>query len=261
MKRAMIVLGLAACGHKSKLDTHPAPPTPAPPDAGVTGLSPGTESLAWLVGDWQSDDGAMHEHWLAAAGALYGVRFAPGGGFEAIIIDDAGDGGALVRWTYAEQQAQGPLNIVDDPKKTGDTTMSDAGIAWHRALGDPAPALEDADRAFFVATRDRGPDGWADTFAPDGVNWGGGQVVAGRDAIKADIASLLGKAQLTWQPVASRMGPGGNLGFTVGTFEVHKDGKVTASGSYETVWAKQKDGSWKVVADAGRRDNDKPRSP
>jgi ketosteroid isomerase-like protein len=260
MKRAMIAIALAAagCGHKAKLDTSAPPPsTPAPAiDAGVAGISPGTESLAWLVGDWQSDDGTQHEHWLAAAGALYGVRFTPGG-FEADIIDDAGDGGALVRWTLADGQATGPLPVTDEPKRTGDATMSDGGVAWHRALGERAPALEDADRAFQVATRDRGADGWTDFFAPDGVNWGGGRIVKGHDAIEADIAGLLGKAQLVWQPVGSRMGPGDQLGFTIGTFEVHADGKTIVTGSYQTVWKKQPDGSWKVAADAGRPDNDK----
>ncbi|HTJ42052.1 MAG TPA: DUF4440 domain-containing protein [Kofleriaceae bacterium] len=262
MKRVLVIAVLAACGHKAKLDTS-SPPPPATPDAQPAGLSPGTESLAWIVGDWVSEDGTQHESWLAAAGAVYGVRYAPGGKFEAYIVDDAGDGGALVRWTYAEQQAQGPINVVDDPKKTGDQTMSDSGTTWRRAPNvSTAPALEDADRAFFAATRDRGADGWADFYAPDGVNWGGGQIVSGRDAIKADIAGLLAKAKLVWRPVGSRMGPSDGLGFTVGTFEVvSPDGKTIANGSYETVWAKQPDGSWKVAADAGRPDNDKPRSP
>lgn len=257
MKRALIFLVLAACGHKAKLDTS-GPPPPATPDAQVAGLSRGTESLAWLVGDWVSDDGKLHESWLAAAGALYGVRFAPGGGFEAEIIDDAGDGGALVRWTFAEAQTQGPSNVVDDPKKTGDQTMIDSGTTWRRATNaTPAPALEDADRAFFAATRDRGADGWADFYAPDGANWGGGQLITGHDAIEADIAGLLAKAKLIWRPVGSRMGPSDGLGFTVGTFEVvGADGKTIATGSYETVWEKQPDGSWKVAADAGRPDND-----
>ena len=256
MKRAILAVLLVACGHKQeKLDLS-GPPDQVPAiDAGVPGISAGTLPEAFLVGDWQSADGTMHEHWLAADGALYGVRFAPGGAFEASIIDDAGDGGALVRWTYADKQVQGPVNVTDDPSKTGDQTMSDGGISWRRGLGDAAPALEAADRAFFAATRDRGPDGWADFFAPDGVSWGGGQITKGHDAIKNDMVGLLSKSQLVWEPVGSRMGPGGSLGFTVGTFEIKNGDEVVKKGSYETVWKQQPDGSWKVAADAGRPEN------
>jgi ketosteroid isomerase-like protein len=256
MKRALLAIVLLGCHHKHERLDVSGPPDPVPAtDAGVPGLSPGIEPEGWLVGDWQSDDGSVHEDWLAAAGALYGVRFAPGGGFEANIIDDAGDGGALVRWTYAAEQVQGPINVGDDPSKTGDTTMTDSGIGFHRVLGSPAPALEDADRAFFAATRDRGPDGWVDAFAPDGVKWGGGTIVHGHDAIRADIASLLGDAKLVWQPVGSRMGPSGDVGFTVGTFVLNASGKAAAKGSYLTVWRKQPDGRWMVAADAGRPEN------
>ena len=256
MKRALLAIVVVGCGHKHEHLDVSGPTDPVPViDAGVPGISAGVLPEAWLVGDWQSDDGTMHEHWLAADGALYGVRFVQGGGFEANIIDDAGDGGALVRWTYAASSVQGPVNVTDDPAKTGDTTMTEAGTSWRRGLGDPAPALEDADRAFFAATTARGPDGWADFFAPDGVNWGGGKIVRGREAIKADIAALLGGSTLTWKPVGSRMGPGGTIGFTVGTFEVHVGDKLIATGSYETVWKQQPDGSWKVAADAGRPHN------
>lgn len=251
MKRALLFVALAACGPKTAAT--PTPP-PAGPDAGVPGISPGIASLAFLVGDWQSEDGKLRESWLAADGALYGVRFAPDG-IEEDIIDDAGDGGALVRWSMAEEQVQGPMNVVDDPKKTGDATMIDSGMTWHRATAPSAPELEAADRAFAQATHDRGADGWADTFAPDGVNWGGGQLTSGHDAIRADIASLLEKDDLTWQPIASRMGPGGDVGFTVGTFAVIEEKRVKLKGSYQTVWKKQPDGSWKILADAGRREN------
>jgi ketosteroid isomerase-like protein len=257
MTRWLLAIALVGCGAPGKkMETTETPaPAPGPPVApAVIGVTAGIQPEAWLVGDWVSDDGKAHQHWMAVAGALYGVRFS-GGDFDCTIIDDAGDGGALVRWTYSKGQAAGPVSLGDDLKRTGDTTMTDAGVAWHRGLGESAPALEAADRAFYVATRDRGPDGWADAFAADGVNWGGGRIVTGRDAIKTDIAQLLGKAQLTWQPVGSRIGPGGDVGFTVGTFVVMKDGKAAGKGSYQTVWKKQRDGSWKVAADGGRPEN------
>ena len=39
------------------------------------------------------------------------------------------------------------------------------------ADGAPAPALEDADRAFAAATAEKGIDGWVEAFAEDGVQW------------------------------------------------------------------------------------------
>jgi ketosteroid isomerase-like protein len=48
-----------------------------------------------------------------------------------------------------------------------------------------------------------------------------------------------------------------DLAYTVGTWQVSKKEnpeEVLATGKYVTVWRKQKDGSWKAVADIGNDD-------
>jgi len=64
--------------------------------------------------------------------------------------------------------------------------------------------------------------------------------------------------QLTWQPVKIDVAQSGDLAYSVGNWQLKgKDpsgNEVTRTGKYITVWRKQKDGSWKVVADTGTID-------
>lgn len=285
MKRALLAITLAACGgthHAVGAGSGSASTAPA---AALPGITPGLAPAAWLVGDWTADPGAGALHWVAAAGALYGVQL-DGDTAEVTIIDDAGEDHALTLWSYDGHGAGGPTPIGDsDPRglrftqrndvpapiartftRTRDAAMITGGTwamgqqldtrAWTRAPASAAaPELEAADRAFAADTAARGADGWTDGYAPDGVNWGAGRVITGRAAIHADIAELLAHSSLTWTPVASRMGAAGTLGFTVGTFAIVRDKAVVGRGSYVTVWRKQPDGSWKVQSDAGRPAN------
>ena len=63
---------------------------------------------------------------------------------------------------------------------------------------------------------------------------------------------------LTWKTTDARMSPSGDMGYTWGHFEGHsKDANgnpVTTSGRYMTIWRKEKDGTWKVVLDAGNNE-------
>jgi ketosteroid isomerase-like protein len=295
MKRAVLAIAslaitLAACGGSQHVaagagsgsGSGSASATPAPATPAIT---PGIQPAAWLIGDWTADQGQAELHWVAAAGALYGVQFDHGTP-EVTMIDDTGEAHGLVLWSYDAHGPGGPTPAGEaDPHglrftqandapspiartftRTGDAAMITGGTwamgqaldtrSWKRAAeGAAAPALEDADRAFADATAARGPDGWTDAFAPDGVNWGGARLVQGRAAIRADIAELLATSSLAWTPVASRLASTGDLGFTVGTFAVITRKAVVARGSYITVWKKQPDGSWKVLSDAGRPAN------
>ncbi len=105
-----------------------------------------------------------------------------------------------------------------------------------------------------VATK--GGAAFADWFADDGVTLGNGAApVIGKVAIVKSATWLPKDYQLTWTPTDARMGPSGDIGYTWGHFEGHsKDANgnpVTTSGRYMTIWRREKDGSWKVVLDAG----------
>ena len=118
-------------------------------------------------------------------------------------------------------------------------------------------ALMGADRAWFEAYS--GSDSPADAFTdqltddayflpPDAP------LAQGKEAIHALITELeaMPGMSLTWSPVAADVGSAGDLGFTIGTYEMKLDGPegpISIDGKYMTVWKKQADGSWKVTAD------------
>ena len=102
----------------------------------------------------------------------------------------------------------------------------------------------------------RGGAGFASWFAGDGVALGNGKPpLVGKVAIEKSANWSPQTYQLTWTPTDGMMGPSGDMGYTWGHFEGHsKDANgnpVTTTGRYMTIWRQEKDGTWKVVLDAG----------
>jgi len=123
-------------------------------------------------------------------------------------------------------------------------------------------AIMEADREFARATAERGVEGWLAYFETNGsqVN-GGGTVTTGLPAIRALMAPTLGDPalRLRWAPTDAVVGPSARLGSTVGRWElIRRDSsgteRVASRGSYLTVWRRQADGRWKIVADVGSPD-------
>ena len=56
---------------------------------------------------------------------------------------------------------------------------------------------------------------------------------------------------LNWQPMFADVSVAGDLGFTTGPYTVTAENRPTRHGLYFSVWKKQADQSWKVVADIG----------
>lgn len=103
---------------------------------------------------------------------------------------------------------------------------------------------------------EHGGAGFAAWFADDGVALGNGKSpLVGRVAIEKSAKWSPAAYQLTWTPTDGLMGPSGDMGYTWGHYEGQsKDANgnpVTTSGRYITVWRREKDGTWKVVLDAG----------
>ncbi len=77
----------------------------------------------------------------------------------------------------------------------------------------------------------------------------------GRDEIQQSFSALaaLPGFSLSWGANFSDVSSSGDLGYSVGTFEMTVDGPdgdpATRTGTYTTVWKKQNDGQWKVVSD------------
>jgi ketosteroid isomerase-like protein len=53
-----------------------------------------------------------------------------------------------------------------------------------------------------------------------------------------------------WSPQAGDVSSSGDLGFTYGVYELRTDTE-RQTGTYVTVWRRNKEGRWKYVLDAG----------
>jgi ketosteroid isomerase-like protein len=79
----------------------------------------------------------------------------------------------------------------------------------------------------------------------------------GKEAIRPVITQLeeMPGFAVKWVASAADVSSSGDLGYTVGTYEMGMDGpdgkKMSIQGHYVTIWKKQPDGSWKVVVDTG----------
>lgn len=123
-----------------------------------------------------------------------------------------------------------------------------------------AGVLMQAERDFAAAAAARGVDGWMEFMAPNAVELAPEPLV-GLDQIRAGLTKRyrLPGFKLTWEPTrADFVGKAKDLGYAVGRYQLTlSDDKGTPQvehGSYMTTWQKQKDGSWKVVADIGTPD-------
>ena len=98
----------------------------------------------------------------------------------------------------------------------------------------------------------------ADTFRrllhPDARFVGSG-VLRGRDEIVGAWAPLLDDPVLTWRPEIVEVLDSGMLALSRGPYRLRTadaDGNVNYEwGTYNSVWARQADGSWQIVFDAG----------
>ena len=116
--------------------------------------------------------------------------------------------------------------------------------------------LLDLEAKFAKDVAARGGEAFAAWFAEDGVALGNGSApLIGKVAIAKGSKWDPKVYQLTWTPTDAVMGPSGDMGYTWGHYEGRsKDASgnpVQTSGRYMTIWRKERDGSWKVVLDAG----------
>jgi ketosteroid isomerase-like protein len=77
--------------------------------------------------------------------------------------------------------------------------------------------------------------------------------IHGRDAIVRALESPPGspKSTLEWSPEDGMVS--GDLGYTWGHYTI-TTGAETKRGKYMTVWRRESDGTWKVIADMGNAD-------
>lgn len=151
------------------------------------------------------------------------------------------------------------MNAIGRLAGTGVLAAAWACGASVDAARERAELLE-TERAFARAAAEERLEGWVRYFAAGGTMIQPGRLVTGRDAIGEFMAPAFADSSfsITWEPTEADVGAGGDLGYTVGRYEVRSAdaaGKVSVRvGTYLTVWRKQPDGSWKVVLDQGTPD-------
>lgn len=116
--------------------------------------------------------------------------------------------------------------------------------------------LMELDLKFGVAAATKGLEGWMSFFAEDASIFPEGRpIITGVEKIRAYYEETgFDPTSLSWKPVKAEISSSGDMGYTIGYWEIRTEGAAaSASGKYVTVWKKQLDGSWKVVADIGNR--------
>jgi len=124
-----------------------------------------------------------------------------------------------------------------------------APSALVRGHADPGELMH-ADSAFAALSVQQGAKTAFLAFAADdAISFGGGaQISEGREAIGAGFDAFPSGAVLEWWPVAAAIAESGDLGCTVGEAKI---ASLNHYSKYLTIWRRQRDGSWKFVADGG----------
>jgi ketosteroid isomerase-like protein len=115
-----------------------------------------------------------------------------------------------------------------------------------------------ADRDFNADFAKQGVEGWVGWFDTAGVQVEpGGTTPRGHHQIRAHMVKTFGDRTriLDWRPDMVEVSGDGTMAYTIGTWDFHVRGKDSAAtagtGHYLTVWRRQADKSWKVLADIG----------
>ena len=119
-----------------------------------------------------------------------------------------------------------------------------------RKATSPADEVRAAETAFAKSMADRNAAAFAALLADEAVFFGGKGVNRGKAAVIADWKRFFdgAAAPFSWAPAEVEVLPSGSLGFTSGPVF---DPKGTRIGTFNSVWQRQSDGSWKIVFDKG----------
>ena len=117
----------------------------------------------------------------------------------------------------------------------------------------PSSAVDEvraAETAFAKSMADRNLAAFTALLAEDAVFWGGKGVNRGKAAVAADWKRFFdgATAPFSWAPAEVEVLPSGDLGFTSGPVFDPKGQRI---GTFNSVWQRQKDGSWKIIFDKG----------
>ena len=114
-------------------------------------------------------------------------------------------------------------------------------------------AVKATDSAFSGVSESQGPKEAFVRYAVEDVTFlpSGAPPIIGRDALAASFDDWPAGAKLTWQPAGGGIAQSGDLAYTWGMYTMTLPEGDPHQGKYLTVWRRQADGSWRLVADTG----------
>ena len=120
-----------------------------------------------------------------------------------------------------------------------------------------AAELRATEEAFARTMADRDHEAFASFVAEEAVFLGRSGELRGRQAVAAAWRPLFEgpKAPFSWQPEVAAVLDSGSLGLTAGPI-LAPDGRRV--GTFNSVWRREPDGSWKVIFDRGCPDCECP---
>lgn len=138
--------------------------------------------------------------------------------------------------------------------ETALSTPADAGLA--KALAEARAKLRAADSSFSDLSYRMGMGyAFANTAADDGVTFGSPELRFGPKAIRDALDLEAEQTSLTWRPVYVHVAGSRDLGYTIGEYVSTGRGPSGAAvqrfGKYLTIWRREKNGTWRFVADGG----------
>ena len=81
-----------------------------------------------------------------------------------------------------------------------------------------------------------------------------GEVLVGREAIRAGFAGWPDDLKMSWEPDGGHAAASGDLAVTTGRATRTRNGQVVGGSRYVSVWKKNSAGEWKGVIDIGASD-------
>jgi ketosteroid isomerase-like protein len=128
--------------------------------------------------------------------------------------------------------------------------LSFAPVHAQQSLVDPAAQVRAAETAFAKSMADRNLAAFTALLADDTVFWGGKGALRGKAAVAADWKRFFDgpAAPFSWAPSEVEVLTSGTLGYTSGPVYDPKGNRI---GTFNSVWQRQADGTWKIVFDKG----------
>jgi ketosteroid isomerase-like protein len=115
---------------------------------------------------------------------------------------------------------------------------------------NPVDQVRAAETAFAKSMADRDLAAFTMLLGDDAVFFGGKGVMRGKSAVSAEWKRFFDgpAAPFSWSPAEVEVLSSGNLGFTSGPVLDPKGNRI---GTFNSVWQRQPDGTWKIVFDKG----------